>query len=390
MNNNESNPKGTIICGSCSYDANPLGAKHCQKCGKLLVITSVPKGDEIARSTLFVGGVSVLGIVLLFFGVGVYFFWQQANYPIIFSNQNISSDNTSPDNTSTDIRLYSSMKEVPNVPEGIFKYNGALWLASLTAQGTYKAINRAYPKFDLRYTEPIDNEPGTTPGIAMLLEGKVSFALASRSIEHTEYTKAGERGFKLQPVAVALDAVGCFTHPDISIPGLSIHQLQAIYQGKISNWKEVGGLDLPIRSFSIKPKTGTLTKMLLGSQAGSVSPKVQHSRDYTELFRNVALTKGAIGIGTAALITNQRTVRPVALAAQNSKKYVPLVIDDYRTNAAAFRDGTYPLTRRLFVVIRRDGTPDEQAGVAYTNLLLSKEGQQFIEKSGFVPLFAPK
>jgi phosphate transport system substrate-binding protein len=64
----------------------------------------------------------------------------------------------------------------------------------------------------------------------------------------------------------------------------------------------------------------------------------------------------------------------------------PFTDDGKLVNAAALRDGTYPLTRRLFVVIRRDRTLDETAGVAYSNLLLSKEGQQFIEKAGFVPI----
>jgi len=55
-------------------------------------------------------------------------------------------------------------------------------------------------------------------------------------------------------------------------------------------------------------------------------------------------------------------------------------------NKSAFADGSYPLTRKLFVVIKRDGRLDEQAGVAYTNMILSNEGQELVEKAGFVPL----
>lgn len=29
---------------------------------------------------------------------------------------------------------------------------------------------------------------------------------------------------------------------------------------------------------------------------------------------------------------------------------------------------------------------DEQAGVAYTNMMLSNQGQELVEKAGFVPL----
>jgi len=55
-------------------------------------------------------------------------------------------------------------------------------------------------------------------------------------------------------------------------------------------------------------------------------------------------------------------------------------------NKSAFANGAYPLTRRLFVVIKRDGRLDEQAGVAYTNMILSDQGQELVEKAGFVPL----
>ena len=381
MNTNKFNSERNIICGWCAYNANPPGTTYCQKCGKPLVTASVTTRERITRSTLLVGGLSLSAIVLLLFGVGGYFFWQQARSPTISSTQNISSANT-----SSSIAFYNSLKEIPNVPEGTFQYGGALVFAPLVAQGTHEAINQAHPKFSLRYTEPIDNKLGSGAGIAMLLNREISFAVTARPVEDAEYSKASQRGFKVDQVAFAIDGVGCYTHPDLSIPGLSVSQLQAIYKGKVRNWKEVGGPDLPIIPFGVNPKTTALIKTLLGSEAGSLSTLVQSTRDYTEVFRKVGSTPGAVGIGTVTLIVGQRTVRPVPLARGNTNNYVPLVTDDNRLNSVAFRDNTYPLTRRISVVIRRDGTPDEAAGVAYANLLLSKEGQQFVEKAGFVPI----
>ncbi len=382
---NGSNNRGTVICGWCCYDANPVGAKHCQKCGKLLVITSTSKtSDGVSKlsSTSYVGWLA-LALVLLLFGGGGYYVWQQLQFLTINSSLNSVNKN------SSDIQLYDSMKSVPNVPEGIYNYSGSPSFASLAAHGTHKAITKAQPKFHLRYTEPSNNKPGSTTAIAMLLDGEVSFAQTSRTLEDSEYSKARERNFSLQQVAVAIDAVGFYTHPDVNILGLSVAQLQDIYKGKTTNWKDMGGATQPIVLFTLNTySSGALMKTLLGSKVRSVSPKAQFCRDLTEMFRKVASTPGAIGIGTASQIVGQRTVRPVAVAPGNSKQYVPLVTENGRLNALAFRDNTYPLTRRLFVVIRRDDTPDEAAGIAYANLLLSKEGQQFIEKSGFVPLHA--
>ncbi len=380
MNTNESNRKGTVICSWCCYDANPIGAKRCQKCGKPLVISSVPTYDKTRKlsSTSYKSWLG-LALVLLLVGGGGYYFWQEFL-------TTTSSLNRSFEDNSSDIPLYNSMKEVPNVPEGTFNYGGTLTLASLTAQGTHKAMTQAHPNFRLRYTPPRHGTPDLTKSITMLLDGELSFILSSRPLEDAEYTTAKQRGFRLEQIPVAIDGIGCYTHPDVSIPGLSLEQLQGIYQGKITNWKQVGGADLPIVPFGPNQKSGSLVKLLVPPEAKGFSSRVQSVSNYTESVRKVATTPGAIGIGSAGLIVQQKTVRPVALAAGKSNQYVPITKDGNKINAAAFQDGTYPLTRRVFVIIRRDQKLDEKAGVAYSNLLLSKEGQGFVEKAGMIPI----
>jgi|GEM_PF-5731090 len=48
-------------------------------------------------------------------------------------------------------------------------------------------------------------------------------------------------------------------------------------------------------------------------------------------------------------------------------------------NQQTFADNSYPITRELYVIIKKDGGRDEQAGTAYANLLLSVEGQKLVE-----------
>jgi phosphate transport system substrate-binding protein len=61
-----------------------------------------------------------------------------------------------------------------------------------------------------------------------------------------------------------------------------------------------------------------------------------------------------------------------------------------RLNISAFQQATYPITRNIFVIVKQDGRQDEQAGIAYANLLLSQQGQQLIEEAGFVALGASR
>jgi phosphate transport system substrate-binding protein len=221
----------------------------------------------------------------------------------------------------------------------------------------------------------------------MLLDGKLSFAHSGGALKDGDYSKAKQRGFGLKQVPVALDSLVFFTHPDISIPGLSVDQLQDIYKGKLTNWKQAGGPDLPIIPFARDPKVANLLNELLGQDANQISSKVRLIRDYTDAIRQVSSTPGAISFGGNAPLIGQRTIRPLAVAKANSQEYVqPFIEDGKRINAAAIRDDSYPITRRLFVILRSDGTIDQLAGDAYANMLLSKQGQQIVEKAGLVPL----
>jgi phosphate transport system substrate-binding protein len=381
MNNNESYNKGTVVCLHCRYDANPVGVKHCEKCGKELTIASIPTNKDIGKvDTAAWGFLLLIALSFLTFGAFGYYYGLQMRLPIFSSNEKRSSNDG-----YSDIEVYDSMKDVPNVPQGTFNYAGAISFAPLVSHGTYKAINKAHPNFHLRYTPGTQNNPGTWTAMSMLFDGELSFVQAGGPINDQAYSKAKERGFSLQQVPIAIDGILLYTHSDLSIPGLSLGQIRDIFKGKIVNWKQVGGPDLAITAFAINPKFGTALSFLLGSELSSLSPKVNFMKDYTNGIRQVASTPGAIGIGQTAAIVGQRSIRPVAI--KNGNSYIqPFINDGTQINAAAFKDGTYPLTKRLFIVIRRDGTSDEAAGVAYTNLLLSKEGQQFIEKSGFVSI----
>ena len=147
----------------------------------------------------------------------------------------------------------------------------------------------------------------------------------------------------------------------------------------------MGGPDLPIVVISQDPKVHITINSLLknGEQLGE---DVKIVRDYTTAMREVGNTVGSISYSSAAIARGQQTIKGIGLATSDTD-YVPPFTKDGQVNLKAFRNNSYPLTRRLFVVIREDGTLEELAGIAYANLLLTNEGQQIVEKAGFVPLY---
>lgn len=386
MNSNQ-----TQVCLKCSYDANPNIATCCQKCNYPLNSDNVSTSKSPAIPW---SAVPLIGLLLL--TLGFYFFWR--NYAIappaaskpsvpIARHSRPSQAVSAKLSPASDLQLYNSMRDVPNVPKGLFNYGGATCFAAMTAHGMNSAIAIAHPEFRLRYTEPpLNVPPGCSTGINMLLNSELSFAQNGRPLQDAEYSKARERNFSLQQVPVAIDGIVFYTHQDVPVPGLSINQLQDIFLGKVTNWKQVGGPDLPLVPISLDPKVHVTIKLLLGAQGNDIGSNVEIVRDYTTAIRKVASIPGAISYSSASIVSGQQTIRLLGLAKAHSNNYVPPFTKSGQANVTAFQDGTYPLTRRLFVVIRRDGTPDEQAGVAYTNLLLSAEGQQIIEKAGFAAI----
>lgn len=404
MSTKKLNHQKVIECKHCGYDANPPTSKYCQNCGepltksysKTMIKTAKPKVVLPVEGWLSASLLQWLGLTLvlplLVFGGASYFFLRNTRIPNLSSNTEINSSiSNNSTSSSPNIKLYNSIKEVPNVPEGTFSYGGAILFASITAQGAHKAMTQAHPNFRLLYTESRDGKPGHSKGISMVIDGDLSFAQIAAPLKDAEYNKAKERSLTLEQVPVAIDTIVFFTHPGVSIPGLSIDQLQDIYKGKLTNWKQVGGPDLPIVPFARDPKVANLLNVLLESEVKQVSSKVQYVRDYTESIRKVTSTPGAISFGGSGPLVGQGSIRPLAIAKSTSEstseEYVqPFINNGKRLNTSAILDGSYPITRRLFILIRRDGKIDEQAGVAYTNMLLSKEGQQFVEKAGFLPL----
>lgn len=294
---------------------------------------------------------------------------------------------------------YQRLADVPNVPPGKFRYGGSTSFAPLRSQVVTRAIAQAHPQFKLLYTESKSNIQGSTIGIQMLLTRQLSFAQSSRPIKDAELKQAQQLGLSIAQIPIAIDGIAFYVNPQVDIPGLSISQIRDIFTGKITNWKQVGGPDLPITPFSLNPQLSGTADFLKEKvlQAEEFGLNVQNVDTTTNSIRLVAKTRGGIGYATASEVIGQKTIDPLSLATVNP---LPLSItgnqnfvapfnqgEQTAVNITAFANGSYPLTRNLFIIIRQNGGIDEQAGIAYTNLLFSEEGKQLLQKAGFVPMY---
>ncbi|AGY59936.1 PstS family phosphate ABC transporter substrate-binding protein [Gloeobacter kilaueensis] len=370
------------VCPKCGYDRNPANAFRCEICAQPLR----PAGVPLAVWAVVVAILLVLG--------GSYYFWKRQSSFAAFGEDEpyglVSSTASPPTSKDAEgLEFVRTFAEVPTVPRGLFNYGGSTTFAPLRSPNVLQAIVKAHPGFRLRYTEPLSGKPGSGTGIAMLISGQISLAQSSRPLKREELQSAKDRGIALEQIPVATDGVAFFVNPSLPLSGLNTAQLRDIYTGKLVNWQQLGGPNLPIAPISRDLKAGGTVDFVFSDIFGKKKPgkNVEIVRDTTEAIRKVATLRGAIGFATVAEVYNQRSIKLLGLAGPGGRNFeLPLGQDLGIVNNQAFQYKTYPATRRLFVIVRRDGTLDEQAGVAYANLLLSDQGQQLIRQAGFVSL----
>lgn len=285
----------------------------------------------------------------------------------------------------------ASFAAVQNVPSGSFNYGGSTSWAPIRLSVDAQ-VQAARPELQLRYVNPVGKSAGSGTGITMLINNEIAFAQTSRPVTDAEIREAQERGIQLKQIPVALDGIAAAVNPSLDLAGISVAQLTDIYTGKVSNWQQVGGPDLAIVPLTRSVDSGgTVDILLRGQQMGS---NVKIVANTTDALRALANTPGGIYFASAPEVVPQCTVKPLPVGFQSGNfvspyqgTYVqPAQCPSQRNqlNVEAFRNGSYPLTRNLFVVVREKGGPEQQAGEAYANLLLSNDGQEAVGKAGFV------
>lgn len=98
---------------------------------------------------------------------------------------------------------------------------------------------------------------GTGVGISALLDNTTDIAMASRPIKFSEKMKIKSAGEDVAEIVVAYDALAVVAHPSNPVKQLTRQQLEDIFRGKITNWKQVGGDDRKIVVYSRETSSGT-------------------------------------------------------------------------------------------------------------------------------------
>jgi phosphate transport system substrate-binding protein len=216
---------------------------------------------------------------------------------------------------------------------------------------------------------------GSGVGLSALMSGTTDIAQSSRSMKMDEKLKMKEAGKAFKEVVIAKDALAVIVNPGNKVSQLTREQLEGIFTGKITNWKDVGGADLKIIVYSRESSSGTFEFF---------KEHVMNKKNYTSsallmpatgaIVQSVSQTEGAIGyVGLAYL---EKNVKAIKVSYDKGKNYIEPSVENAKNK-------TYPVTRPLFYYYL---TTSEKTVSPLIQFILSDEGQKIVLAEGYVPL----
>lgn len=211
---------------------------------------------------------------------------------------------------------------------------------------------------------------GSGTGIASLLNGTIDFANASRDVKAEEFEAAKADGMELVEHAVALDGIAVIVNKANDVQDISTDDLGKIYRGEITDWSEVGGKPGKIVILGRDTSSGTYEFFL----EAVVGKKNKYATSMLNLQSNQAIVdevkKNPAAIGYVGMGYEDPAVTMIK-------------IDGIEPVADKVRDGSYPLSRELYMV---SATKVEGLAQSYLEWILSGSGQQIVTDEGFVAL----
>jgi phosphate transport system substrate-binding protein len=216
---------------------------------------------------------------------------------------------------------------------------------------------------------------GSGVGLAALQNGTTDIAQSSRLMKMDEKMKMQDAGKSFTEKIIAYDALAVIVNPGNKISQLTREELESIYTGKVTNWKDVGGDDMPIVLYSRESSSGTFEffkEHVMNKKNFAQSALLMPATG--AIVQSVSQTKGAIGyIGLAYIETN---VKALKVSYDKGATYVTPSTENAMNKS-------YPITRPLYYYYLNS---TEKAVKPFIDFILSSEGQQIVKEVGYVPV----
>ena len=202
--------------------------------------------------------------------------------------------------------------------------------------------------------------------------------VAGPSKEQEAYAR--EQGVELVYTPIGREAFVFFVNPKNPIDGMTLEQIRGVYSGEITQWTELGvpglGKILPFQRSEGSGSQTALERFVMGdtplmpAKTEEIMTVMDGIVEQVSSYKN---HRNAIGYSFRFYCTGLMRDFDVKL----------LEIEGVAPTVENIENGTYPLASYFYAVTRSDA--DENT-LRLLDWILSPQGQELVEKSGYTPL----
>lgn len=215
---------------------------------------------------------------------------------------------------------------------------------------------------------------GSGVGISALIDGSTDIAMASRKIKFDEKMKMQQSGQAVVEKTIGWDALAVVVNPKNGVSQLTRQQLEDIFTGKITNWKQVGGTDAKIVVYSRESSSGTYEffkdHILKGKNYMS---SILSMPATGAIIQSVSQTPGAIGyVGVAYLNDKVKALK----VSYDGKTFI-------EPNYTTAKNKSYPVVRPLYFYFLKK---DEAKLKPFVDFSMGSQGQKIAKDLGYIDI----
>jgi phosphate transport system substrate-binding protein len=223
------------------------------------------------------------------------------------------------------------------------------------------ALTKRFSEVHAGATWRIENV-GSDAGISLVASGRSDLGAISRDLAPAERATVS-----LEPLGIVGTAVA--VNPENAVTGLTLAQVRQVFTGELTNWRQLGGADLPIRVFLRDPTASTRQNFDEFVFAG-LTPT--YAAAATTLASNAEMVSAihSFAGGIAMVTLKQGTV--------DDPKLRMLSIDGIPATITALDDGSYKIRRPLYLVYPIDVTRMKPDVKTFLDFVRSPDGQRIL------------
>lgn len=211
-----------------------------------------------------------------------------------------------------------------------------------------------------------------------LINGNTDLILATYPSEE-ELKLAEEKNVELEIVPIVKEAFVFFVNKDNNVENLTLEQIQQIYSGKITNWRDVGGSNARILPFQRPANSGSQSGMqsLVMKGIKMIEPTTetisQSMADIVDVISDYNNKDTAIGYSYYYYATTMYTSSTIKFLSVNGVK----------PTYDNIKNGLYNIQTAYYAVIRKD-EPENSDTRKLLNAMKSERGQNVAKEAGYV------